>query len=627
MCTKLSVGACVLAAIAGQALAQPVVNGRLDGNDASFYGPPLAVQQNTTGFGDASASSPCDPSGLGGDPAAVTTGIEFAISLADIGATVGQPIGMCVFYNGGNHNFVSSQFLPGVPNGTANFGSPASAVNLNNVPGTQHVFFTPTVLTGPDAIVINGQKDGAYGTAHALQTNRTGFDNATTGTAGGSCNGSELNGMYAVVWDDPNDSPDAGPRLYVMLTGNQKTDFTKIEIFFDTIANQGQNVLRGDNASVDFNDPNVFLAGFTFDTGFAPDYYLTWGTGDNTFFPNYVRLRVDENDGGFGAFIGCFDRFDANLGSGCGNDDVIKLQAEIDNSNTAGVIALCPDPTGTEGIANGSELNALYAYADQERLYVLLTGNIENASGSPCTEGGNKLMVFIDADGSAGGQNRLLNNNIGVGFGALRNLGGVASGSDGFTFDDGFSPDYWIGAKAYRNFGSPNAGAGFLGVDAATIRSDGRAVISGFDLDYGAFDGADLSVWPAVTFKNENYLCDPTLPTFDANNNLISGGDPDLWNPPTSGSVYYTNFAPRLVSDQVIANDPNNGGQGLIPFQPVGTPGLLVLDLDNSNVGGVQGSGGSVDGAASATTGLEFSIDLAELATPAAPSSASASWR
>jgi hypothetical protein len=56
-----------------------------------------------------------------GAAAAVTTGLELAISLADLGY-VGGPISVMVGQNGGGHDFWSNQFLGGLPAGTGNLG-------------------------------------------------------------------------------------------------------------------------------------------------------------------------------------------------------------------------------------------------------------------------------------------------------------------------------------------------------------------------------------------------------------------------------------------------------------------------------------------------------------------------
>jgi hypothetical protein len=91
---------------------------------------------------------------------------------------------------------------------------------------------------------------------------------------------------------------------------------------------------------------------------------------------------------------------------------------------------------GQVDYANGSELDAAYAYVDMNNqiLYLFLAGNLESNF--------NKLEIFFDT--VAGGQNRLRGNNSSVDFGGLNRMGDDGSGN-GLTFDQGFEADYWIG--------------------------------------------------------------------------------------------------------------------------------------------------------------------------------------
>lgn len=91
---------------------------------------------------------------------------------------------------------------------------------------------------------------------------------------------------------------------------------------------------------------------------------------------------------------------------------------------------------GQVDYANGSELDAAYAYVDTTNsiLYLFLAGNLESNF--------NKLEIFFDT--VAGGQNRLRGDNSGVDFGGLNRMGDNGSGN-GLTFDSDFEADYWIG--------------------------------------------------------------------------------------------------------------------------------------------------------------------------------------
>jgi hypothetical protein len=79
--------------------------------------------------------------------AAVTTGMEFSIALADLGNPgFGDPIHIAAMINNGDHNFLSNQILGGLPAGTGNLGGDGaggftgnlSGVDFNQFPGTQY---------------------------------------------------------------------------------------------------------------------------------------------------------------------------------------------------------------------------------------------------------------------------------------------------------------------------------------------------------------------------------------------------------------------------------------------------------------------------------------------------------
>ncbi len=77
--------------------------------------------------------------------AAVTTGIELAIPLSAIGSPVGD-IRISAMVNGSGHDFLSNQFLGGLPAGTGNLGGDGAGtftgslagINLNNFAGNQY---------------------------------------------------------------------------------------------------------------------------------------------------------------------------------------------------------------------------------------------------------------------------------------------------------------------------------------------------------------------------------------------------------------------------------------------------------------------------------------------------------
>ena len=127
--------------------------------------------------------------------------------------------------------------------------------------------------------------------------------------------------------------------------------------------------------------------------------------------------------------------------------------------------------------ANGSELDAAYAYIGGGRLHLLITGNLESNF--------NKLEVFFDT--LPGGQNRLLQDvNPPVDFNALGRLGDNGTGN-GLTFDADFAPDFYLSltggntpyemfanfAELYDEFNAPTPAGYFLGRGRAADRTNG----------------------------------------------------------------------------------------------------------------------------------------------------------
>ncbi|RZK32826.1 MAG: T9SS type A sorting domain-containing protein, partial [Hymenobacter sp.] len=144
-------------------------------------------------------------------------------------------------------------------------GATTGSINVMTAGGTGTSQGTFTVQQpAPGRIVLDGYRESRYGAAAAVQTTATGFGNATNGSPTTSLGGSELDAAYTYVHGDS---------LYVFLAGNLENNGNTLDIFFDSQAG-GQNMLTSTNPNVDGNGLNA-LAGLTFDTGFAADYYLT----------------------------------------------------------------------------------------------------------------------------------------------------------------------------------------------------------------------------------------------------------------------------------------------------------------------------------------------------------------
>jgi uncharacterized protein (TIGR03382 family) len=166
---------------------------------------------------------------------------------------------------------------------------------------------------------------------------------------------------------------------------------------------------------------------------------------------------------------------------------------------------------------NLSELNAAYGVIDSGRLFLSLTGNLEDNF--------NKLEIFIDS--APGGEN--------VFSGTPGNDGtGVMTG---LTFDAGFEADYHLILR--RGFaGSPT-----------------------FDVDYAVLGTPDFSFYP------------------------------DVFGGASEGA------------------GATGTGANAFPIE---------IGYDNSNMAGIGGGDGAADQAAALAveTGIEFSIDLADLGGP-----------
>jgi hypothetical protein len=94
--------------------------------------------------------------------AAVMTGMEFSISLADLGNPGdGEIIRIAAMIDNGDHNYLSNQILGGLPGGTGNLGGDGnggftgslSGVNFNNFDGLQYF---EVVVPAPSAAALLG---------------------------------------------------------------------------------------------------------------------------------------------------------------------------------------------------------------------------------------------------------------------------------------------------------------------------------------------------------------------------------------------------------------------------------------------------------------------------------------
>jgi hypothetical protein len=559
---KTRIAAAMLASAAGSAFAQPVVDGQ-KGSDN--YGNILWAQNQPTSFGNNVAG----PGGTLGDPQNVTKGAEFAIPMSLLGNPTGA-IKLAGFVNGQGHDYLSNQVIGGLPTNTGNLAEPR-AVNFNARADNQWVNLGPSLVS--TAPVMDGTKDAIYGGPKFVQNNYTGFGNASNGSPT-SANGSELDAVYAVVYDNGTPGNPADDVLYVFVAGNLETNFNKLDLFFDTGV-AGQNRLAGNNAGVDFNGLNRMGDdgsgnGLTFDSNFQADYWLsmTNGGAPTGVYVNFAQVLP--GGGGPGFYCGTTTPVSNGVLTG-GDAGAPPILATIDNSNTAGVGG---SPSGISipniDVANGSEIDGLYGVISNGRLYLLITGNLETNF--------NKLDLFFDVN-SHDGQNQLGWNgapfaNCDIDYNGLNRMSaggnGAAGAGQGLKFDTGFFADYWVGITN-GSFPVENY------VNSAVLRADGPLYSSGYILDYSATDGGVKSAHNPVNY-----------PATFADQQDFSTTNP-----------LHTNAGPRLTQQH--------------PTQLI--PGLIVAAINNNNVGGVSGIDGTIStvDAANVTTGVELSIDLSEL--------------
>lgn len=115
-----------------------------------------------------------------GSGAGVLTGMEWKIPLSLIGNPIGG-IKICTFINGGGHDWVSNQSLPGIGGG-GNFGEPRN-MNFANVPGLQYVV-VPGLPTIDGEVTFSGLDEFATPPSSAMfeirdATNTTLLDTQT----------------------------------------------------------------------------------------------------------------------------------------------------------------------------------------------------------------------------------------------------------------------------------------------------------------------------------------------------------------------------------------------------------------------------------------------------------------
>ena len=219
------------------------------------------------------------------------------------------------------------------------------------------------------AINIDGVLDAQYGSAVVTQQLNTSTSDNTEGLIG-QANGTELDAAYGTV---------SNGVLYLFLAGNLDSDdvadnitFDKLHIFLMTGPGGDHTLGTNYNGAADFGrlnrmgiagngDPNaVGQPGLTFDTGFAPNYWVGLTLGGLGAGPTmYVNYEVVCSNCG-GAFLGS-----AVPSNGPPNNVFLDVNtgilAAMNNINTNGV-TIDPSGCGTsatnhpENVTTGVEL-------------------------------------------------------------------------------------------------------------------------------------------------------------------------------------------------------------------------------------------------------------------------------
>jgi hypothetical protein len=188
-------------------------------------------------------------------------------------------------------------------------------------------------------VTVDGTRDGAYGSALAVQTVQTQFGDANPN------GGSELDAGYGLI---------SGGNLYLMLTGNIEANFNKLEIFIDSKAG-GQSVFDSSG-----NDNAQRMDGLAFDAGFTADYHIIFRRGNDN---GNDKVDLDFANLGAQSASGYFDIMTGGGLDGTGSTgtgvNASPISVGYDNSNTLGVTGGtgAADQTAAAAVSTGLELS------------------------------------------------------------------------------------------------------------------------------------------------------------------------------------------------------------------------------------------------------------------------------
>ena len=251
----------------------------------------------------------------------------------------------------------------------------------------------------------------------------------------------------------------------------------------------------------------------------------------------------------------------------------------VQNTNTGYGNSTNGDPKAAK---SGSEIDQVFANVRDDRLYVLITGNLEDNF--------NKLNVFIDS--VPGGMNQIVGSNLPplvdpyccAGSGALQRFNGL-------RFDAGFEADHFLTfSNGNHTFGAPPIT---------------RWTLSAYYADLTQGPGGNKS---EIGFQRNASGFEPGLglgePIDQLNNGCTGPGDLNCMPPEHE-------FAEPIDT----VNDPTNTRGHRDFLNDVD----LLMAINNSNTQGVNaGTGAATGNPASVLTGIEFSLPLSVLGDPTA---------
>jgi hypothetical protein len=267
-------------------------------------------------------------------------------------------------------------------------------------------------------------------------------------------------------------------------------------------------------------------------------------------------------------------------GTRAGDESFYGAALSVQNTNTGFGNATNGDSRYANG---GSEIDQVFGTVEGDRLYVLVTGNLESNF--------NKLEVFIDS--VAGGVNQVNGANLPTGVdpyccGSNPDVAALQR-MNGLRFDAGFEADHYLTfSNGNHTYGNP----------AIT-----RWTLSAYYAELANGAAGDKS---EVGFQYRASGVEPGLAQgtpIDQLNNGCSGPGDASCSPPEH------EFAESVDT----VNDPTNSRNHRDFVNDIG----LQMAINNSNTAGVNGGSGAASGnPQSVLTGIEFSLPLSVLGYP-----------